>query len=130
MQQSIKVVGHCSVDMDRTDGSQPECMVMLDGDGTEQLGYPDAKGTDFRVEEKENRILFRPLHGAMLAPVHELGRAVCEAAQYSKHSLRIDKMPPGSLICIRTSEKRYGQIAIKNVVGPPTNEVELSYVIW
>jgi len=126
----IRVFGHCSVDIDRTDASQPECMVMVDGDGTESLGYPNSKGSDFRVEERQNRIYFRSLHGATLAIADDAGHSTCENAQYSKHLMRVDDMAPGSLICIRTAERRYGQMKIEKVIGPPTNTVELSYVVW
>jgi hypothetical protein len=125
----IKVFGHCSVDIDRTDGSQPESMVLVDDDGTQSLGYPDSKGSDFRVEKRQNRIYFRPLHGAMLAIIDDAGHSTCENAQYSKHLMRVDDMSPGSLICIRTGERRYGQMTIEKVIGPPTNSVELSYVV-
>ena len=129
-QRHIKVFGHCSVDFDRADASQPECIVMVDGDGTEPLGYPNDKGSDLRVEERQNRIYFRPVHGAMFAAPHDSGRSACEAAHYSERLMRVDDMPSGSHICIRTKEGRYGQMTIETMSGPPTNTVEVNYSVW
>jgi len=105
-------------------------MDVLDGNGTERIGYPGGRGVDFQVKERQNGIYLRPVHGATLSPVRGIGPSACEATQYSKQPVRIDTMPVGSLMCFRTSEKRYGQMTIGKVVGPPTNAVELSYEVW
>jgi hypothetical protein len=123
----LRVSDHCSVDLDL---GRPECMVVLDGDGTESPGYPPNKKADFRVELDGVRIYFRPVHGAEISRCDGTGLNAATGAMYGRRRLRIDDLPLGSHICIRTNEGRYGQLTISKFTKPPLDSIELTYRVW
>jgi hypothetical protein len=123
----LRVMDHCSVDLDL---GQSECMVILDGDGTESPGYPPSKKADFRVELDGAQIYFRPVHGAEASRCGGAGLNAATGAKYARRRLRVDDLPSGSHICIRTNEGRYGQLTINKLTKPPLDSIELTYLIW
>jgi hypothetical protein len=123
----LRVTDHCSVDLDL---GQSECMVILDGDGTESPGYPPNKKADFRVELDGAQIYFRPVHGAEISRCDGAGLNAATGAKYGRHRLRVDNLSSGSRICIRTNEGRYGQLTINKLTKPPLHSIELTYLVW
>jgi hypothetical protein len=123
----LRVTDHCSVDLDL---GQSECMVILDGDGTESPGYPPNKKADFRVELDGAQIYFRPVHGAEISRCGGAGLNAATGAKYARRRLRVDDLPSGSHICIRTNEGRYGQLTINKLTKPPLDSIELTYLVW
>lgn len=60
----MRVGPHCTVDLDEGD---QQCMIVLDGDGSEYPGYPRNVSADFRVEPGDLRLYLRPVHGTLFA---------------------------------------------------------------
>jgi hypothetical protein len=123
----LRLTDHCSVDLDL---GQSECMVILDGDGTESPGYPPNKKADFRVELDGAQMYFRPVHGAEISRCGGTGLNTATGAKYARRRLRVDDLPSGSHICIRTNEGRYGQLTINKLTKPPLDSIELTYLVW
>ena len=126
LEGSLRLTDHCSVDLDL---GQSECMVILDGDGTESPGYPPNKKADFRVELDGAQIYFRPVHGAEISRCSGAGLDAASSAAYGRRRLRVDDLRTGSSICIRTNEGRYGQLTINKLMKPPLDSIELTYLV-
>jgi hypothetical protein len=125
----LTVNPHCAVDLDR---GVCECMVTLDGDGTEFPSHPPGKDDDFRLEPGGSRLYIQPRHGTLLAkPTSvESGLTGCMAAQYAKARMRVDGFPAGACICVRTNEGRYAELRVDEVIRASANRVLLSYKTW
>jgi hypothetical protein len=125
----LQVHLHCAVDLD---SGVCLCMVTLDGDGTEGPSHPAGKDDDFRFEPDGSRLYLQPRHGALLAkPTHVVsGLTGCRAAQYSKGRLRVDGLPTGFSICVRTNEGRYAEVRLEEAIRAGTERVLFSYTTW
>jgi len=125
----LTVHPHCAVDLDE---GVCECIVTLDGDGTEPPSHPPGKNDDFRLEPSGSRLHIQPRHGTSLAKDTsvELGLTGCMAAQYTKARLRVDGLPAGTYICVHTNEGRYAEVRVDEAIRAGAERVLLSYKTW
>jgi hypothetical protein len=125
----MRIGSYCAVDLDEGDW---ECMVVVDGDGTESPGYPSKKTDDLRVEDGDSRLYLRAVHGAELAigTRTEAGMPGCMTATYAKGRLRVDCLPAGLHICVRTNQARYAELRIDEPVRGKAGYIVLSYTTW
>ena len=125
----MRVHLHCEVDLD--DG-QCECVVVLDGDGRGFPSHPSGKEDDFRLEPGGSRLYLQPRHGAQFAKgaASEAGLSGCMTAPYAKGRLRVDDLPMGHHICVRTNQGRYAELRIDEAIRRGADRVLLSYTTW
>ena len=88
------------------------------------------RGSDFWFDCGKRKFL-RPQHGAKFSKgiVNSGGYKVCASAPYSGNALRVDKLAPGTHVCMRTSEGRYTDITIHGY-DPGTFSFGLAYTTW
>jgi hypothetical protein len=140
-QGKLVIPASCAVDID--DGrigfdknaavvDEKESLVLII-DGVYESPIPVSgtfKGSDFWFDGGKQQFL-RAQHGAQFSKgaVGSMEYAVCAAASYTKHDIRIDKLPASAQICIHTSEGRYASIQITHY-DPKTAHLFLTYTIW
>jgi hypothetical protein len=107
-------------------------MVILDGDGTEPPGHPSGKNYDFRFEPSRDRRFIKLRNGAVVAKPTAApgGLSNCMKARFEKVDIRIDNLPFGSCLCVRTNEGRYSELRLDGLTRKGANVVEFSYTIW
>ena len=126
----LKVFDQCSVALD---GGRVECVVTLDGDGTEPKQHPGGKKWDFWFEESGNALFLTSQNRTMFANAGtaEAGKAGCESAAYKRGRFRIDKLPSGSHVCVLTGHRRHAELMLESTSkpceGPP---LPIAYVFW
>ena len=93
--------------------------------------YTTFEGSDFLYMVVGKRLYFGPQHKAVFSEgaVNPAGLAGCSAAKYVKDNLRIDTIPVGASICLRTSEGRYAEIKIEGF-KPKEKRLKISYTTW
>ncbi len=124
----LRVNTHCEVDLD--DG-ECVCMITLDGDASDPPAHPGGKEDDFRLEPDGSRLYLQPRHHAQFAmgSAAEAGFSGCSSAAYRKGRLRIDGLPAGRHICVRTNQGRFAELRIDEA-RPKADSVLLSYTTW
>lgn len=127
-QGKLDIDADCSVDLDK--GAR-DCMVTLDGDGTDPRIHPHGKAYDFWLQRNGKALHLIPQHGAALAigDLKEAGFQGCALAQYAKGKIRIDDLPRGTHICVRTNEGRYAEMRLEES-GLRSDRVAVTYVTW
>ena len=118
----------CSVDVDE---GQVVWAVELDGQGT--IAPKADKDSDFWIQtEATGAVHLKPLDGVGFAlnPSAEGGREGCVSAVYSTKDVRIDGLPVGSRVCIRTNRGRYAQLEFAEVVKQKAKHVTATYITW
>ncbi len=125
----MRVNLHCAVDLD--DGIC-ECVVTLDGNGTEFPSHPSGKDDDFRLEPRGSGLCLQPRHRAEFArgTASKAGLSGCMNATYVKGQLRVDQLPLGNHICVRTNQGRYSELRIDEAIRRGADQVLLSYTTW
>jgi hypothetical protein len=125
----VRVFLHCALDLD--DGGC-ECVVTLDGDGTQPPSHPSGKADDLRLEPDGSRLYLQPRHRAEFAKgtVSEAGLSGCVTAPYVKGRLRVDGLPMGIHICVRTNQGRHAELRMDEAVRAGADHVLLSYTTW
>jgi hypothetical protein len=128
-QGSLGVHEYCSVDLDE---GRADCMITLDGDGTEPPPHPRGKGYDLWYQPAGRARYLTPQNGALLAPggPTEAGRSGCDRATYAKSKIRIDLLPQGTHICVRTSEGRLAEFRLNPSVDNKKSVVSITYITW
>jgi hypothetical protein len=124
--------GRIGFDKSATVVGEKETLVLI-VDGVYESPIPVSgtfDGSDFWFDGGKQQFL-RAQHGAQFSKgvVGSVAYAACAAAPYTKRDIRIDKLPPGALLCIRTSEGRYANVQI-NHYDPKTARLFLTYTIW
>jgi hypothetical protein len=125
----LKIFLHCAVDLDIGTWA---CVVTLDGDGTEPPSHSAGKNDDFRLEPHGSNLYLHPRNGTLLTtptPV-ESGFTGCTTARYAKGRLRVDGLPTGTYICVRTNEGRYAELRVDEPIRTGADRVILSYKTW
>ena len=110
----IEVSQLCAVDIDERKST---CTIELDGRGA----IPPARDpdSDFWIRAgQKGELYIVPLNGVRLAlnPPTEWSKSGCISAVYSIRKVRIDGLPSGSRVCIRTSRDRYAQVAFFDLI--------------
>jgi hypothetical protein len=116
-QGSIDVPHLCAVDIDEWKST---CTIPPARD-------PDS---DFWVRPGQRGELYLvPLNGVRLAlnPPTKWSKSGCISAVYSNREVRIDGLPLGSRVCIRTSRDRYAQV---DLIRPRIKKVNMDFVTW
>jgi hypothetical protein len=54
----------------------------------------------------------------------------CTSAPYSIKEVRIDGLPLGSRICVRTNRDRYAPVAFEDVVQAKAEKVKAAFITW
>ncbi len=125
----MRVNLHCAVDLD--DG-KCECVITLDGDGTEFPSHPPGKDDDFRLEPRGSGLYLQPRHSAEFAKgtASEAGFSGCIGVTYVKGWLRVDDLPVGDHICVSTNQGHYAELRIDEAIRRGADQVLLSYTTW
>jgi Carboxypeptidase regulatory-like domain len=127
-QGSIQIPQSCAVDIDE---GKSFCTVELDGRGT----VPPARDaeSDFwlRIGAK-GEVYMTPRNGVTLAlnPLTEQSKAACASAAYLSKEVRIDGLPIGSRVCVRTTRDRYAQVVFVEGVPLRAERVKMSFITW
>jgi hypothetical protein len=92
----------------------------------------DEKTHDFWFQWDGKRQYFNPRNGAVLAMAgrRAVDLAGCRGAHYRTGRLRVDGLPVGSHICVRTSEGRYADVRFETPVNTEPHEMTISFVTW
>ena len=101
-QGKLDIHEYCSVDIDE---GTSDCIVTVDGDGTEPRVHPRGKAYDFWLQRNGRAVYLIPQNGAALAigDLKEAGFQGCALGQYAKGRIRIDDLARGTHICVRTN---------------------------
>jgi hypothetical protein len=113
-------------------------MVVLDGDGTEPKAHPAGREWDFWFETAgkirelvaQNRTMFAK------ATALEVGRLGCKASAYKSNRVRVDQLPAGSHVCVRTSSGHYAELLLNADLlrdtgpGASSDDLRFSYILW
>lgn len=128
-QGSLGVHEYCSADLDE---GRADCMITLDGDGTEPPTHPRGKGYDFWYQPAGRARYLVAQNGALLAPggPTEAGRSGCADATYAKSRIRVDRLPPGTHICVRTSAGRFAEFRLNPSIDAKKCVVSITYITW
>jgi hypothetical protein len=109
-----------------------ETLVLLDDWENESPLHENGyfKGSDFWFEWGK-RMFLRPQHGAKFSKriVGSANYKACADAIYSRNALRVDNLPVGTNVCMRTSEGRLANITIHGY-DPATFAFTVTYVTW
>jgi hypothetical protein len=133
--KTLTMNDQCSVALK---GGKIECMVILDSDGTEPKPHPTGKEWDFWFEQIGKLRTLVPQNGtrfAKPAPV-EFGKAGCQASAFKSGRLRVDQLPAGSHICVRSASGNYAELIlnaelIRDASPRASNdELRFSYILW
>ncbi|QOY89862.1 hypothetical protein [Paludibaculum fermentans] len=121
-QGELQVDPHCAVDLD---AGISECMVTLDGDGTEPPSHPSGQDHDFRLEPSGSRLYLQPRNGALIAKPTSVqpGLSGCVQARYSSSRLRVDGSPKDLYLCVQTNQRRYAELRIAEAIQPGAAQV-------
>jgi hypothetical protein len=125
----LKVNDQCSVALD---GGKVECIVTLDGDGSEPKQHPGGKNWDFWFEESGKTLFLNSQNKTRFANAGttEAGKAGCQAAEYRRGRFRIDKLPSGSHVCVLTGHRRYAELTLERTSKPARGPLPVAYVLW
>jgi hypothetical protein len=125
----LKMFDQCSVVLN---GGYVECLVTLDGDGTEPKEHPGGKKWDFWFEESGKAIFLNSQNRTMFANAGatEPGKAGCQAAVYKRGRFRIDKLPTGSHVCVLTGRRQYAELTLESTSKPARVPLPIAYVLW
>lgn len=110
--------------------SENDVVFMDGGEDPPPIYLTSFKGSDFWFEPGARQYL-RPQHGAMFSKqiVSDAAYSTCAVTAYSKNRVRVDNLPAGSLICIRTSAGRYANIQV-NGYDRESYRLKLTYITW
>jgi hypothetical protein len=115
-----------------------ECTVILDGDGTEPKPHPTGRQWDFWFKDDgkireiiaQNRTMF-----AKATPL-EVGRDGCKASAYKSSRVRVDHLPAGTHLCVRTSSGQCAELLLNVEVLRDTkprksnDDLRFRYTLW
>ena len=120
---------HCFAALD---GGKVECVVTVDGDGTEPSQHPSGNDWDFWFEASARAIFLIPQNRTMFAKAGaaEVTKGGCEAALYKRDRCRIDILPPGSHVCVLTGRGRYAELTLENIAKGSHGPVLVAYTLW
>ncbi len=107
------------------------CAIDID-EGKSTCTIPPARDpdSDFWVRVGQRGELYIvPLNGVRLAldPPTEWSKSGCISAVYSNREVRIDGLPLGSRVCIRTSRDRYAQV---DLIKSEIKKVKMAFITW
>ena len=127
-QGTVEVSPLCAVDIDE---GKSTCTIELDGCGTiPPMRNPDP---DFWLRSgPSGEIYLAPLNRTSfsLNPHTESSKSGYIAAVYSTQAVRIDGLPTGSRICIRTNRDRYAKVTFFDLVKLSANRVKMDFITW
>lgn len=108
---NLQVYKNCSVDLL---AGEATCLTPQDGEQGDPTGHPKNKNEDFWFEKSKDAAYISPLHNAMFAKggLKEAGYDGCQDARFSKSRLRIDNLPMGTHICVRTGKFSYAELRL------------------
>ena len=114
-QGKLDIDEYCSVDLDK---GASDCIVTVDGDGTEPRIHPRGKAYDFWLQRNGKALYLIPQNGAALTigDLKEVGFQGCGVAHYAKGS-------------VRTNEGRYAEMKLEDA-GPKSDGVAVTYITW
>jgi hypothetical protein len=127
-QGAIQIPQLFAVDIDE---GKSTCTIELDGRGTVPPNQ-DAD-SDFWVRPgRAGELYLSPRNGAGFAlnPPAEWSKMGCITACYSTRDVRIDGLPLGSRVCIRTNRGRYAQVAFSEVVKSRAERIKVEFITW
>jgi hypothetical protein len=113
----------CAVDLD--DG-RVDCPVGPDAG-------PVSKGDDFRVEREAQEVYITAINGATIAPVETTASTrpeTCRSPHYSLSRIRIDNLPAGSRVCMRTNQGHAAELDLSLETVCIAGDVYLAFVTW
>jgi hypothetical protein len=92
----------------------------------------DSRDDDFWVEGSGKRMYFHPRNGSGLAKIGAAfpDPAACRSARYITGRLRIDRLPAGTHICVRTHSGSYGDVRLDKPGGADSYRVAMTFVAW
>lgn len=96
-------------------------------------GVVDQPGADIWFEAATATLLYlTPRNGAALAvgDLSPRGLADCQAARYDSNKVALTALPPGSFVCVRTSEGRFAGIGITALLPGAVRTLSISYLTW
>jgi hypothetical protein len=126
---TLDVYDQCSVALD---GGKKQCYLTVDGDGTEPRVHSSGREWDFWFEVSGKIRSLDPLNRAAFAKAGraEIGKTGCQSAMYKRGPLRVDTLPPGSHVCIRTVGGRYAEIILESAPNSQDQPLRFTYVLW
>jgi hypothetical protein len=109
-----------------------ECVVTLDGDGSEPKQHPSGKEWDLWLNMIGKSRFLVPQNGARFAVVgvSEIGKAACQAADYKRGRLRLDLLFVGARVCVLTGHGRYADLTVESSGRTKMDSSRFSYVLW
>jgi hypothetical protein len=127
-QGNLQVFKNCSVDLMAGDAA---CVIPQDGEQGDSSAHPTNKNEDFWFEKSKDSGYLSPLHNAMLAKggLKEAGYEGCIDANYSKNRLRIDNLPVGTHICVRTGKLHYAELRLSGFESEGERAL-FTFVTW
>jgi hypothetical protein len=125
---AIEIPQSCAVDIDE---GNVKCTVELDGRGT--IPPERDADSDFWIRTgADGKVYLTPRNSTSIAlnPPTKRSKTGCITASYSTMEVRIDGLPIGSRVCIRTNRERYAQVAFFDVVKAKAEKVKVDYITW
>lgn len=108
---NLEVYKNCSVDLMAGNAT---CLLPQDGEQGDPSGHPKNKNEDFWFEKSKDAAYLVPLNSAVFSKggLKEAGSAGCLDVNYSKNKVRLDNLPMGTHICVRTGKYHYGELRL------------------
>lgn len=127
-QGTIEVRDHCSVSLHQENAA---CIVTLDGDGSDPPVDPSGKEFDFWYKMEGHFASLRSMNGTMFAVKGDGSADLtgCSRAEFSRRPIRIDKLPIGSHICVRSRNGGMAGIEVTHI-DQKRASASIEYVIW
>ena len=124
---TIQVGDHCAVSLSQGTAA---CLVTLDGDGTEPPEHPTGKEFDFWYKAEGKASYFVSENGTRFAvggsdPADLSG---CTAAVFSKRRVRVDGLPVGTHICLRSRRGTIAEIQLRGMDAK--KRLLIGYTTW
>jgi hypothetical protein len=125
-QGNFDLISYQAIDIDEGDSWVDAC-----ADCEEQPLLTSFKGSDFMFQVVGKRQYLHPQHKARLASGITRGTAYegCARATYAKGKLRIDTLPPKSVICVITDKGRFSEVTIGDY-DPQIKRLSFFYITW
>ena len=73
-----------------------------------------------------------PKNGAQIVKMgkNEPGYLGCQGASYHSSQIKIQDVPAGTYLCVRTNEGRFSEIYITDTVGPSPGVLKFKFTVW
>jgi hypothetical protein len=120
-QGNVVLSAECSLDVDEGASSCPGDSASNESVYDLRLGV-GASGEIYIIPRNTAQLALNP------ATTYDLQG--CVNAKYSKDRVRIDGLPLGSRICVKSNAERYSQIMSDSIIKPGDGRVRLRFVTW